>query len=164
MAVGFSADTDDDGTGTTGTIHNAAWKAAMAAAIDALISEPTSYTPAWTATGTAPALGNGTIVGSYMKSNKKVTARIVLTAGSTTTYGTGDYRFSLPIAASSGVTLGHAQGINAGTANYDGTTAIVTSTTVAVFVSGGATIWGQLVPFTWGPGDSITIQITYQVA
>lgn len=37
MSVGFSADTDDDGSGTTGTIRTAAWKAAMGTAIDALV-------------------------------------------------------------------------------------------------------------------------------
>jgi hypothetical protein len=45
MAVNFSTDTDDDGSGTTGTIRNAAWKAAMATQIDALVGDWTTWTP-----------------------------------------------------------------------------------------------------------------------
>lgn len=59
----------------------------------------TSYTPTWTSSGTAPALGNGTLVGYYGKVGRLVTAKIALTTGSTTTYGTGNYIFSLPLAA-----------------------------------------------------------------
>lgn len=59
----------------------------------------TSYTPTWTSTGTAPALGNGTLVGRYMKVGRTVTAHVNLITGSTSTYGTGAYNFALPAQA-----------------------------------------------------------------
>lgn len=59
----------------------------------------TTYTPTWTSTGTAPALGNGTLTGRYMKIGRTVIVQINLVAGSTTTFGTGNYSFSLPVTA-----------------------------------------------------------------
>jgi len=60
----------------------------------------TAYTPAWTTTGTAPVLGNGTITGFYMSAGKLTQYKIRLTMGSTTTYGTGSFTFSLPVSGS----------------------------------------------------------------
>ncbi|EGX60086.1 hypothetical protein SZN_09196 [Streptomyces zinciresistens K42] len=59
----------------------------------------TPYTPAWTSTGTAPSLGNGTIIGRYMKIGRTVICHINMTTGSTSTYGSGDYNWSLPVQA-----------------------------------------------------------------
>ncbi|MFI9344918.1 hypothetical protein ACIG0D_27185 [Streptomyces sp. NPDC052773] len=61
----------------------------------------TSYTPTWTSS-TAPSLGNGTLVGRYMKIGRTVFVVIHLTTGSTTTYGSGSYNWSLPVTAASG--------------------------------------------------------------
>lgn len=59
----------------------------------------TAYTPTWTATGTNPAIGNGTIAGAYMQAGKLVAFRLKITMGSTTTYGSGAYLFGLPVAS-----------------------------------------------------------------
>lgn len=56
----------------------------------------TTYTPSWTATTTNPSLGNGTLVGSYMKVGTTCHLSIQLVIGSTTNKGSGTYRFSLP--------------------------------------------------------------------
>ena len=58
-----------------------------------------AYTPSWTSGGTQPVLGNGSITGFYTQVNKIVIARMFLVAGSTTTFGTGSYSFSFPVAA-----------------------------------------------------------------
>jgi hypothetical protein len=55
-----------------------------------------TYTPSWTSSGTAPNIGNGTIIGRYMKIGRTVICHINLVMGSTTTYGSGTYNFSLP--------------------------------------------------------------------
>jgi len=60
----------------------------------------TAYTPAWTSSGTAPALGNGTATGHYMRSGKAITVAAEIVSGTTTTFGTGNYRISLPVTAS----------------------------------------------------------------
>lgn len=59
----------------------------------------TSYTPNWTSSGTAPALGNGTLVGRYLKFGRTVNYQINLVTGATTTYGSGNYSFDLPAAS-----------------------------------------------------------------
>lgn len=59
----------------------------------------TAYTPSWTASGTNPSIGNGTIAGSYLQVGKTILVRLNITAGSSTTYGTGNYAVSLPVAA-----------------------------------------------------------------
>ena len=70
----------------------------------------TAYTPAWTSSGTAPALGNGTLTGRYMKIGRTVVCHINMATGSTSTYGTGNYNWSLPFtAANAGASIvGHA--------------------------------------------------------
>lgn len=55
----------------------------------------TAYTPAWTAS-TNPSLGNGTLTGQHMKVGRTTHMQLQLTAGSTTTFGSGTYTFSMP--------------------------------------------------------------------
>ena len=55
-----------------------------------------TYTPTWTASGTAPALGNGTITGYWSRQGNQISVEIDFTIGSTSTVGTGDWSFSLP--------------------------------------------------------------------
>lgn len=64
-----------------------------------------TYTPVWTASGTNPSLGNGTLVGRYQKIGRTVVCHINLTPGSTTTFGTQGYSLTIPFqAANNGCT------------------------------------------------------------
>jgi hypothetical protein len=56
-----------------------------------------TYAPTWTTSGTAPAIGNGSISGRYVQFGKTVHFKILFTAGTTTTFGTGTWSFSLPV-------------------------------------------------------------------
>lgn len=56
----------------------------------------TSYTPTWHSTGSAPSIGNGTITGRYAVVDKICFVEIVVLWGSTTTNGSGAYRWGLP--------------------------------------------------------------------
>lgn len=58
-----------------------------------------TYSPAWTSSGTAPSIGNGTLTGRYSITGKTVICHINLIAGSTTTFGTSTQSFSLPFTA-----------------------------------------------------------------
>jgi len=58
-----------------------------------------TYTPVWSTSGTAPAIGNGTITGRYAILGKVIVCHINLIAGSTTTFGTGTQSFTLPFTA-----------------------------------------------------------------
>lgn len=64
----------------------------------AITGAPTSYTPTWSTSGTAPSLGNGTLQGNYTRlgTNGLVFFRFTLVGGSTTTFGTGGWSFTLP--------------------------------------------------------------------
>lgn len=57
----------------------------------------TAYTPVWTATSVAPTLGNGTDAGAYRQTGKTIDFRISITFGTTTTFGSGNYRLGLPV-------------------------------------------------------------------
>ena len=80
-----------DSTASTGLQWGGAWA---------------SYTPTWSATGgTAPSLGNGTIGGVYAQIGNITYFNIILTMGSTTTFGTGDWTLSLPVTAGASSTI-----------------------------------------------------------
>lgn len=86
-------------TGRTWAVNETLTAAKMneiSASLNALGGAWASYTPSWFASGTAPAIGNGTITGSYRAVGKTVDFRIRIIMGSTTTYGTGVYNFTLP--------------------------------------------------------------------
>lgn len=77
-----------------------------AAQVDFRTDDALSFSSAWTqASGTQPAIGNGSISFRYVRSGKRVDVWFKFTAGSTTTFGNGavPWEFSLPFAASSSV-------------------------------------------------------------
>jgi hypothetical protein len=123
-----------------------------------------TYTPAWTSTGTAPAIGNGTLEGRYLHAGKLmcVTGRIVM--GSTTTFGTGLYSMSMPsgLPADSSV-LYSGSGLvldsSAPTANGPCAVRFDGGSAVRFYAAGGQV--GATVPFTWANGDQLIWQITY---
>lgn len=133
----------------------------------------TSYTPTWSSTGTAVALGNGTIVGYYSKVGRLVTVKISLDTGSTTTYGTGNYTFTLPLAASvTGIPAGgfaHS-GVwsmyNAGNATFYTAVAVIQQGSPSSFVglvSGSASFFGATTPATFsGSGSHFQATLTYE--
>ena len=136
----------------------------------------TSYNVSWTSSGTAPVVGSGgTLFGSYLKIGRLVTAKIALTAGSATTFGTGAYNFTLPFtAAVTGVGSGGfahvgAWGMyNAGNVTFYGGTAIITQGSpaqVSGLVNGSATFMGATNPVSLsGSGSQLTCTITYESA
>lgn len=133
----------------------------------------TAYTPAWTSSGTAPVLSNGTVVGYYAKVGRLVTVKIEQNSGSSTTFGTGFYSWSLPVAAAvTGVPTN--QIAHAGTlvASSSGSAAFYVC---ASFISQGSpsvvnglvntsgTFFGATNPATWsGSGVQVCITITYE--
>jgi len=131
----------------------------------------TSYTPTWTSTGTAPVLGNGTIVGYYAKVGRLVTAKIAMEGGSTTTFGTGSYSFTLPltaavtgIAANNFAHVGSWATANSGVAYYSIVAMITQSapTVVQGLVSGTANFFGATAPATWNASSQFVCTITYE--
>src|SRR5262245_26789338 len=96
------------------------------------IVTPASFTPTWGNTGTANSLGKGSISGSYITAGKLVIFRILLTWGSTTSSGSGNWTFTLPATAESfGGRMASAESFDSSAGQtYAGTT--VNSTTAVI--------------------------------
>lgn len=127
----------------------------------------TAYTPAWTSSGTQPAIGNGTIAGQYMKIGRLVVFTVTMTTGTTSTYGTGSYSWSFPVAASLGagnVPSFYATIIDTSVPTRFGRYGVLASSTTMVFQTEAGASVGATSPMTWANGDSITIAGWYQSA
>lgn len=124
-----------------------------------------SYVPAWTADSTNPVVNDGSISGEYDIDGDWVSARVSLTIGSTTTLGSGNWRFSLPIApvASSARRFGQARVFDTGANVLTG---------VSEILSGESVLRGQVdqsgnnfnsgTPIAWVAGDSAQLEIRYR--
>lgn len=133
-----------------------------------------TYTPAWTSSGTAPVQGNGTFNGRWTRIGKTIILEMYVLFGSTSSAGTGEWAFSLPVAAanigSNAGWRGSADGINPGTAYWPGICKIDSNASVVKLLSAtsaaGSTgaLWGATVPYTWTNGHYINLSITYEAA
>lgn len=137
-----------------------------------------TYAVTWTATGGGNSVGNGSLVGRYRKLGKEVTLQIMLTFGSTSNPGSGQYSFSLPFqAANLGIdTIGHAQYL--GASRYAGQVVVSANATTTspffpnVFTSGplaGAATSHlsqetESFPEPPGLGDKVRIAVVYEAA
>ena len=127
----------------------------------------TAYTPTWTGSTTNPVLGNGTLTGKYVQLGKLVIAKATLTAGSTTTFGTGLWRLSLPVAAASaevGAPYGTWSASDTGVADYSGFVVGSSSNRVAFYKFDNSALVGSTAPFTWGNTDVFMVSFTYEAA
>lgn len=132
------------------------------------ISTDTSlYTPTWI--GGSPSIGNGTLQGTYRREGDTLYGTIYLLAGSTTTFGSGQWEFSLP----AGLTidsnkLNNSNSVQASGVAYandqSGTLQIgtvqlnPTNDTVYIWSQGTGSSWRSTVPFTWVNTDYLSIE------
>jgi hypothetical protein len=134
----------------------------------------TAYTPFWTTDGgTQPVLNNGSLTGAYKQIGKTVFVRVKFNPGTTTTFGSGAFQFSLPISASSPDGIQFPCSIlNNGLAWYQGTvngtyTGAVDKSSIIAQSSGGANSSEAVTathPFTFGSADSIQFNGSYEIA
>lgn len=129
-----------------------------------------SYAVAWTSSGTAPALGNGTMVAYYKRDGNTVFYRVRLVWGTTTTGGTGTWRFSLPFTgvALTSVYSGHAYYLDSGTTEGFNTLTPAIFGPSATYAAmrnntGGAGVTATS-PITWATSDELHIQGCYECA
>jgi len=116
------------------------------------------YTPTWTATTTNPSLGNGSIVGYWKKSGESLSCIIRLITGTTTTFGSGFYRFGIPSGLSinntklqSETATGTAGTVNWGGVNHIGFVALIAGVNSVQNVGirqidGGISAWSNTIP------------------
>ncbi len=131
----------------------------------------TTYVPLWTSSGSAPNISDGTPVGTYAKVGRLVTARIAVEGGSSTNFGTGNYSFSLPLAAAvAGIAannFAHAGtwSLNDSGVSYYTAQAVITQNATSVVqgvVSGTANFFGATTPASWTANSSFVCTITYE--
>lgn len=123
-----------------------------------------SYTPTLTSSNGDATLGDGTITGAWSRSGAVVTAVIDLTLGSTTSFGTGGIRLSLPKASTVTVQVGAAYALDASTGIPYVLAAIVASgQSYATFRANGGGPVAATVPFTWTTSDTLRATISYVV-
>ena len=127
-----------------------------------------AYTVTWSSqSNPQPVLGNGTITGNYTTIGKTVFVRVKLNWGTTTSGGTGDWRFTLPVNAASpdGVQLPCSildNGINWYTGIVNGTyTGAVDKSSVITTSSPSGALTANI-PFTWGNLDSLQFNGSYE--
>jgi hypothetical protein len=130
-----------------------------------------SYTPAWTAVTTNPTIGNGILTGGYRRIGNQIDFWIRMAAGSTTTFGSGAYYLSLPVATTvddGAYNFGfEALLLDAGTAWYPlfyGIGASDGQVSKFLILSGTTGNINPTSPFTWASGDNIFVQGSYRVA
>lgn len=150
---------------TAGLVNGQTLTAAIMNQIGA-VSE--TFTPTWTSSGTQPAIGNGTLSGRYFRIQKLVFVQILFIAGSTTTYGTGNYAFAVPTNARSGLYGYMSNGIcrvydaSAGTTYFGQSSFYAETGKVQAYMSGG--LLGQTVPMTFALADEIVMAYWYEAA
>lgn len=124
----------------------------------------TAYTPTWSAPTTPPALGNGILTGAYCQIGKSIWWRLALTMGSTTTYGSGNYTFTLPFTPATvlqGQPMGTATIVNGavkpGSANFNAGSAVyvIRASTEALINQAGAGA-------AWAAGHTVQLLGCYE--
>jgi hypothetical protein len=130
----------------------------------------TAYSPTWEGSSSNPAIGNGTIEAKYIQIGKVVTVFLTVTMGTTTTYGSGFWTFTLPVTAvGSGKNVGY--GIfycndqTAASTQYVSAAYAVSSTTMVFDIASGARAnIDNDSPFTWASTDVLRGSFTYEAA
>lgn len=139
--------------------------------IDNLYDRPTtvdrmSYSVSWTGS-TNPAIVNGTLLSTWGRDGETLALEIAMVAGSSTTFGSGQWNFTGPSAftfntskitgyGTSSATVGTAYMNDNTVAFYIGLTVVINTNQVRIHVNGGAAV-GATTPFTWGNTDNLTL-------
>lgn len=132
----------------------------------ALSSSLTTYTPSWITSGVAPALGNGTLLGRYTEVGGFHWVQVMLTMGTTTTYGTGFFAFTLP---GSGANLASTDAVGSArlfdtsaSAHYGATSVSPTGVNYVKMLFGSSGEVTGASPFTFATGDVVALSLLFQ--
>lgn len=122
---------------------------------------------AWTGSVSNPAFGNAVTAAEYRRESSDadlISFFIEITMGSTTTYGSGVWFLSLPVAAHStwvGRPCGMVYAQDTGTTNYGGIMVVESTTTARMVLSGS---YASNYPMTWVSTDVLSINGSYRPA
>lgn len=125
-----------------------------------------AYTITWSTGGTQPAVGNGTLTGRLKIIGREATMVMELIMGSTTTFGTDTWRFSLPVTAANKVVdyQGSAYALDSGTAFWIGTALTTPAGTYAqIAPNNSGAYYNATAPFTWAVNDECKFTLKYEI-
>ncbi|RPG34612.1 MAG: hypothetical protein CBB72_006980 [Muricauda sp. TMED12] len=120
------------------------------------------YDIAWTASSTDPTIGNGELKGRYVLSGSTCTVFVELTIGSTTTFGSGDFRFSVPFRSVFG-SRAYGSGLILNDVVQNIIPQVNSASSVAALYDENGNILSASSPSPWSAGDTIRFQITYEI-
>lgn len=127
------------------------------------------YSPEWSSDGSQPSLGDGSLKGSYRVVGKTVHFKVKLTLGSTTSFGSGTWMFTLPLEARDSNYHFAGAALNDGIGWYQATGVgdyIGSKEKFAILVAtptGTSNSVTSAHPFTWGQSDTLSVSGTYEM-
>ncbi len=131
-----------------------------------LASAWSAYTPVWSSNGTPPNIGNGQLIGRNVQVGKTVIAYLKMVIGSTTTFGTGIYSWTLPTPARGTFLFsGSANVDDSGTGLFIGnTTPVLSAATVSCYqpLAPNGSYFDPTHPMTWAVNDFVSMSILYE--
>jgi hypothetical protein len=125
-----------------------------------------SYDVAWTAGGTSPALGDGSLYTRWSRNGDRATVQLDLTIGRTTTLGTGFWEFSLPAPDQPAAPVqicGMATATNSNMTAIDLGSVRVEPGRQRLRILSSKGFLAATLPFTWKPGDNLRLECSYTV-
>lgn len=145
------------------------------AAIDVskLAGAYSTYVPTWASSGTQPDPGNAIRNFRYLQIGKLVHVVFQFSMGSTTTFGTGSYSWTLPVTASttpSQARAGIVYSFDASGSVFNHATVVIASATIfqinyaSTWPTGSQVTYGQTTPWTWASSDDLQGSFTYEAA
>lgn len=143
------------------------WRSAANTRSDLGFAAPASVTVNWKGDSADPAIGDGTIVAKAALDGNFIWASVIITMGSTTTFGTGNWYVTLPSPYNANATAeatGSAYVFDAGTAYLLGT-CFVHAGSNKIYIAGQSVInfFNATVPITWVATDTLTFSIRFPV-
>lgn len=125
---------------------------------------PNPYVCSWTGATTNPSIGNGTITSYVSTEGKQTTVQVTINMGTTTTFGSGQWYFSLPVSPNTSIPcIGQAQALDNGTNFRIGTvqTLLDGSARCILTFDSDAGAASSTRPFSWATGDALSFTLTY---
>lgn len=121
----------------------------------------------WKGDSVDPAIGNGTLTANYQRQGNQVTINIDLTAGTTTTFGTGQWYFTLPFPmVGNNAAQGSVRFLDSSASTFFTAISLIdvaSPTKLRVLANNTSADVGPTVPITWATSDQLHISLTYPI-
>lgn len=149
-------------SGATGTADGGV--IVISAATVSLSATKQTWVPVWTSTGVAPAFGNANVNAVWWDYGPLIEFRLRIIFGSTTTFGTGNYSFTLPVAPVSILQTMNALAIdNSAATRWPGSAQLGSGGITRLTFSPGTTGMSNVNPLPWAQDDTLIVQGRYEI-